>query len=456
MMATTLTVSVDVTSNIYEGSFHFGFALPPQPMLAQTFKTEDQGLRWVITLRKGVLFHNGQEMTSDDVIASLKSMGKRDVGWAHFISKPCVPILKVGDAFGLMIKAKKRSQPRVDFIAEIPFQFLAIKVNSTMRRLRFGHVRGSHMSSPLFRLRGVTPFVECPHCHKLLEVGTARCPECREEISEEYTRLSAAVLAVNTIACRSANNLKGFDPFAVIVAILSLFIWFTDLHEFGKPFFFFLFLPLSAVYVHRIWSWLRRFGKFPYGDARFLTAKQNMKGSLAKWAIVFALQGVMLVPGVDSVFFAAPEPEVGVSGRWETTEASALPALVMDKRRVGGFGCYPSRDAQATTSDQSADTARQALLESAASRSRIVCLRLKLQRDKKLTGTVSLPLENETYDIEHGKVAGNSISFVTTTFAHRGIEVTAWKGELGADSTLTLIRQLAFQPPDTLLFQRPR
>jgi len=312
------------------------------------------------------------------------------------------------------------------------------------------------MSKPFLRLPGITPFVECPHCHKLLEIGTACCPECREEITEEYTRLSATVLAVNAVACITANNLKGFDVFALLVAILSLFVWFTDHHQFGKPTFFFLILPISVSYVLRIWRWLRRFGKFPYGDARFQTAKKNMKGSLAKWTVVFALQWVLLVPGVDSIFFAAPEPEIGVAGRWETTEAAALPALMVYNRRVGGFGCYPPRGAPTTTSDPGGEATRQELLETTAGRRHVVCLSLKLQEGNKLTGSVSLPLEGESENIAHASVVGNSITFVTTEFGNRGIEVTAWKGELGADGTLTMNRHVAWQPPDTLVFQRPR
>ena len=59
----------------------------PQPMLAQDFKTEGQGLRWVIALRKGVLFDNGQEMTIDDVIVSPESLVQDDSGWTDLISK---------------------------------------------------------------------------------------------------------------------------------------------------------------------------------------------------------------------------------------------------------------------------------------------------------------------------------------------------------------------------------
>jgi peptide/nickel transport system substrate-binding protein len=45
-------------------------------MLAQGHTVADGGRRWTITLRKGVRFHNGKEMTSADV-ASRMSRGAR-------------------------------------------------------------------------------------------------------------------------------------------------------------------------------------------------------------------------------------------------------------------------------------------------------------------------------------------------------------------------------------------
>ncbi len=42
------------------------------PMLADRYTVSDDGLTYVIHLREGVKFHNGEEMTSEDVVASLE------------------------------------------------------------------------------------------------------------------------------------------------------------------------------------------------------------------------------------------------------------------------------------------------------------------------------------------------------------------------------------------------
>src|SRR5262249_7902514 len=52
----------------------------PIPMLAEKLPDVSRdGLTYTIKLRQGVRFHNGKEMTSDDVVASLTRWSKRSV-----------------------------------------------------------------------------------------------------------------------------------------------------------------------------------------------------------------------------------------------------------------------------------------------------------------------------------------------------------------------------------------
>ena len=138
MMATTLTVSVDVTSNIYEGLFTLDSHFLPQPMLAQTVKTEDQGLRWVITLRKGVLFHNGQEMTSDDVVASLNRWGKRTSG-GHTLFQNLAK-LDAPDRYSIVIRLKRPMSIVANLLAVRP-GFAAIYPKSVIDAAGDGETR---------------------------------------------------------------------------------------------------------------------------------------------------------------------------------------------------------------------------------------------------------------------------------------------------------------------------
>ena len=42
------------------------------------------------------------------------------------------------------------------------------------------------MKESIFSDPRVTPFVECPNCRRLLDYGVPRCPDCYEEIREDY------------------------------------------------------------------------------------------------------------------------------------------------------------------------------------------------------------------------------------------------------------------------------
>jgi len=62
---------LSVTHESFDGLVRFDHTLTISPALAQYWRSSRDGLTWTFTLRKGVKFHHGREVTADDVVFSL-------------------------------------------------------------------------------------------------------------------------------------------------------------------------------------------------------------------------------------------------------------------------------------------------------------------------------------------------------------------------------------------------
>jgi peptide/nickel transport system substrate-binding protein len=77
---TTASITETLTNHIYEGLLTLDDENKPIPMLAEAMPTvSPDGLTYTFKLRHGIKFHNGKEMTSDDVVASLTRWSKQSI-----------------------------------------------------------------------------------------------------------------------------------------------------------------------------------------------------------------------------------------------------------------------------------------------------------------------------------------------------------------------------------------
>lgn len=74
-MFTTATITSNVAAQIFEGLFARDSKYAAKPMLVDKHTVSPDGKTYTFTLRKGIKFHNGKDMTATDVIASLKRWG---------------------------------------------------------------------------------------------------------------------------------------------------------------------------------------------------------------------------------------------------------------------------------------------------------------------------------------------------------------------------------------------
>ena len=70
------TVTGPLAGHYLEGLYSMGQDYGPTPMLAAGHTVSDDGLVYTFTLRRGVLFHHGKELTAADAVASLQRWGK--------------------------------------------------------------------------------------------------------------------------------------------------------------------------------------------------------------------------------------------------------------------------------------------------------------------------------------------------------------------------------------------
>jgi len=68
---TVSQVALNAASNIFETLYSLNETYEPVPMLAKSVNISNDGKKYTFELREGIMFHNGKEMTSEDVVASM-------------------------------------------------------------------------------------------------------------------------------------------------------------------------------------------------------------------------------------------------------------------------------------------------------------------------------------------------------------------------------------------------
>ncbi|WP_211100597.1 ABC transporter substrate-binding protein [Acuticoccus sediminis] len=64
--------TINVLNHVYEGLVRYDRDLKIEPALATSWEIMEDGVTWRFTLREGVKFHNGNDFTAEDVVASLE------------------------------------------------------------------------------------------------------------------------------------------------------------------------------------------------------------------------------------------------------------------------------------------------------------------------------------------------------------------------------------------------
>ena len=93
-----------VAQQIFDGLVQFDHTLTVTPALAQYWKSSRDGLVWTFTLRRNAKFHNGRELTADDVVYSLTRLvdpRTRSAAADLFLNVKGAPDFREGRAKGI-------------------------------------------------------------------------------------------------------------------------------------------------------------------------------------------------------------------------------------------------------------------------------------------------------------------------------------------------------------------
>jgi peptide/nickel transport system substrate-binding protein len=77
-VATTATPTRNHAFLIFDTLYGLDSNFQPQPQMVEGHAVEDDGRRWLLTLREGLRFHDGSAVTAKDCVASIKRWASRD------------------------------------------------------------------------------------------------------------------------------------------------------------------------------------------------------------------------------------------------------------------------------------------------------------------------------------------------------------------------------------------
>ena len=142
-MASTADLVGIVTQHIFETLYTFDKGWKVTPLLAESLpEISSDGKTYTIKLRQGIKFHDGSDMTSEDVVASLgrwmkiASRGKQAAGFIDNISAPdagtvtialkqpyapLASLLAFNNSAAIILPAEKQAEPMAEFIGTGPY-----------------------------------------------------------------------------------------------------------------------------------------------------------------------------------------------------------------------------------------------------------------------------------------------------------------------------------------------
>lgn len=115
MVANPGQVTAHIGNMMYEKLFEVDKGFTARPMLVEDYTTSPDRLTYTFKLRQGVTFHDGNPLTSEDVVASLKRW--QQVHRTGQLVTPDIESITPADPATVTIKLKKPRYPLINELA---------------------------------------------------------------------------------------------------------------------------------------------------------------------------------------------------------------------------------------------------------------------------------------------------------------------------------------------------
>ncbi|HEY3368893.1 MAG TPA: ABC transporter substrate-binding protein [Symbiobacteriaceae bacterium] len=96
-----------VISNVYARLFEFNAKWEPTPYVADSWSATPDGLTWTFNLHHGIKFHDGNELTADDVVFTLMSIKDKDYAGPRGSTVSPVKTITAKDKYTVVMELKE-------------------------------------------------------------------------------------------------------------------------------------------------------------------------------------------------------------------------------------------------------------------------------------------------------------------------------------------------------------
>jgi peptide/nickel transport system substrate-binding protein len=181
-----------VIEQIYSTLMNLDTDAKPYPDLAESYEVSKDGLQYTFPLRKGITFHNGDELLAEDVKFSFDRLRAKDSGYSYGAQVETIANVEAVDKYTVRFTLSKRTGPFLIYMA-FPGSSIVPK-----KLVESGHdLNAKPVGSGPFKFIGYEPrsairFERNPNYH---EKGKPYFDAMEYRIISDITALSSAVMS---------------------------------------------------------------------------------------------------------------------------------------------------------------------------------------------------------------------------------------------------------------------